>query len=125
MQYLTIELLLELHALLIVRFGGSTGVRDIGRLEAAIATQSQIVFGTELYSTIHEKAAAVLRGIVADHPFYDGNKRTGTLVALTLLEMNGLTFQAEKGEVEDFAVSVAVDHLTVDVIAKWLQARTS
>ena len=124
MRFLSLEDLLELHALLVTRFGGSAGVRDIGRLEAAIATQAQQVFGVELYKSAHDKAAALMRGIIADHPFYDGNKRTGTLAGLTLLELNNLRVAAVKGEIEDFAVQVAVEQLMVEQISAWLQAHT-
>lgn len=120
MLLLTLPQLLELHELVIGRYGGSLGVRDLGRLESALATQSQEVFGEELYPTLTQKAAALMRNIVADHPFVDGNKRTASLAALTLLELNGLNFVAKPGELEDFAVSVAVDHLEVDDIADWL-----
>jgi death-on-curing protein len=65
-----------------------------------------------------------MRGIIADHPFYDGNKRTGTLAGLTLLELNNLRVAAVKGEIEDFAVQVAVEHLMVEQISAWLQAHT-
>lgn len=124
MRYITLDELLELHTLSISKFGGSAGVRDIGRLDAALATQSQQVFGTELYETAHQKAAAMMRGVIADHPFFDGNKRTGTLVALTFLEVNGYIFFANKGELEDFAVKVATDHLDIPEIAAWLEAHT-
>ena len=124
MLHLTLDQLLQLHVLAVNHSGGSTGVRDIGRLESAVATQSQEVFGQELYVTVHEKAAALMRGIVQDHPFVDGNKRTATLAGLTLLEINGLTFTAKKGEVEDFAVRIATDHLDVASIADWLKVHT-
>ena len=125
MKHLTLEALLSLHSTLINRYGGSSGVRDVGRLESAIATQTQTVFGTELYATVHEKAAAMLRGIIADHPFFDGNKRTGTLAGLTLLEMNGFLVSAKKGEIEDFAVSVATEHLDIPTIAAWLTTHST
>lgn len=119
--YLTIDQLLELHMLAINHSGGSAGVRDIGRLEAAVATQTQEVFEQELYGTVPEKAAALIRGIVQDHPFVDGNKRTAILAGLTLLEVNGQRFAAEVGELEDFAVCIATDQLNVDDITKWLE----
>ncbi len=119
--YLTIDRLLELHMLAINHSGGSAGVRDIGRLEAAVATQTQEVFEQELYGTVSEKAAALIRGIVQDHPFVDGNKRTAILAGLTLLEVNGQRFAAEVGELEDFAVCIATDQLNVDDITKWLE----
>ena len=119
---LTLEQLLELHALVISETGGSAGLRDLGRLEAALAAQTQSVFDQELYESIFEKAAALLRGITADHVFVDGNKRTGSLTALVFLKINGQSFRAKKGEIEDFAVEVATDHLDVATIAVWLKA---
>ena len=124
MQYLTLEHILQLHALVLARDGGANGVRDIGRLEAAVASQYQAVFGEELYVGAHAKAAAMIRGIVADHPFADGNKRTAMLAGLTLLEVNGYVFEGVSGELEDFAVQIATDHLSVEEIANWLVQRT-
>jgi death-on-curing protein len=97
------------------------GLRDLGRLEAAIAVQTQNVFGEELYVTIVDKSAAIIRGIIADHPFVDGNERTAMLSGLTLLELNNETFVASVSEIEDFAVSIAVRHLDVPQISKWLR----
>lgn len=124
MQTISIDQLLYLHALSIHRYGGSSGVRDIGRVEAALATQTQEVFGEELYVTLEQKAAALMRNIIADHPFIDGNKRSASLAALTLLEINSRTFTAKPSELEDFAVRVATDHLDIDSIAAWLQHRS-
>jgi death-on-curing protein len=122
---LTLEQLLEIHAIVIQETGGSQGLRDLGRLESAIASQTQSVFGEELYPSIHEKAAALIRAIVADHPFVDGNKRTAMLSGLTFLHVNGITFTAKPGELEDFAVRVATEHLSVADIATWLESRSS
>lgn len=121
MIILTLEQLLELHALVIDSTGGSSGLRDIGRLESAIATQTQNVFGEELYKDITEKSAAIVRAIIADHPFVDSNKRTSILTGLTLLEINNVAFIAKSGEIEDFAVKIATDKLDVPQIATWLK----
>ena len=121
MVSLTLEQILQLHALVLVKDGGADGVRDVGRLEAAVSTQHQVVFGEELYATVFAKAAALMRGIVGDHPFTDGNKRTAMLAGLTLLEVNGYNFIAQRGELEDFAVRVATNHLDIDAIADWLE----
>jgi death-on-curing protein len=123
MKFLTIEQLLELHVLAI-QMGGSTGLRDLGRLESALASLRQEVFGEELYPTIFEKAAVLLRGVIADHPFVDGNKRTAMLASLTLLKINGYRFTIKEGELEDFAVQVAVEHVDIPVIAAWLKAHS-
>ncbi len=121
LQLLTVEHLLELHVLVIEKFGGSAGVRDMGRLDAALATQTQEVFGEELYPTVLLKAAAITRGILADHAFVDGNKRTAMLVGLTFIETNGYKFVGHKSSIEDFAVQIAVEHLSVEDIAEWLE----
>lgn len=121
MVSLTLEQILQLHALVLVKDGGADGVRDVGRLEAAVSTQHQVVFGEELYATVFAKAAALIRGIIGDHPFTDGNKRTAMLAGLTLLEVNGYNFTAQRGGLENFAVRVATDHLDIDAIADWLE----
>lgn len=118
---LTLEQLLEIHAIVIDSTGGGSGLRDLGRLEAAIATQTQNVFGEELYEAVHDKAAALIRAIISDHPFVDGNKRTAMLVGLTFLELNNVVVEVKVGEIEDFAVSIATEHLDVPIISKWLK----
>lgn len=125
MKLLTLEQLLQLHALVVQETGGSDGLRDLGRLEAAVATQTQNVFGEELYDDVAQKAAALIRGIIADHPFVDGNKRTAMLAGLTLLGINGYPFKARTGEIEDFAVKVAVEKLDIKAITIWLTLRLS
>ena len=121
MLFLTLEQILQIHALVLLHDGGADGVRDIGRLESVIATQRQEIFGEELYKTVFEKSAAIIRGIIGDHPFSDGNKRTAMLSGLTLLEVNGYQFIAEQGEIEDFAVDIATKHTGIDDIAQWLE----
>ncbi|CAN5374800.1 type II toxin-antitoxin system death-on-curing family toxin [soil metagenome] len=121
MKILGLEDLLQLHALVIEATGGGSGLRDLGRLESAIASQTQNVFGSDLFPSIPEKAAALIRSIVADHAFIDGNKRTAMLAGLTLLEINNISFNAKKGEIEDFAVRIANEKLDVPVIAEWLK----
>ena len=124
MTTVTIDQILQIQVLAIKHSGGSGGVRDMGRLDAAIAAQTQEVFGQELYPTICDKAAAMIRGIICDHPFHDGNKRTAMLVGLTFLAVNGASFEAARGEIENFAVRVAVDRLDVEDIASWLRAHS-
>ena len=95
MIILTFEQLHEIHSLAIVATSGSMGIRDLGRLESAIATQTQNVFGEELFSSTTDKAVALIRAVIADHPSVDGNKRTAMLTGITFLEINGLSFIAK------------------------------
>ena len=122
MKFLTVDDLIIIHIQIIDATGGSQGIRDTGRLESALATMQQEVFGQELSPTIFEKSAVLLRGIIADHPFMDGNKRTGMMSALVFLNLNQYdTSSLTDKQLEDFAVRVAIDHLDVPVIATWLK----
>jgi death-on-curing protein len=121
MRLLSLEQLLQIHVYVVESTGGSQGLRDIGRLESAIATQTQSVFDEELYPSLVHKTAALIRGIIADHPFVDGNKRTAMLAGLTLLKINAAEFKSDPGEIEDFAVKIATEKLDVPAIALWLQ----
>jgi len=126
MRYLSLKDLLLLHEQIIDASGGSAGVRDYGRLESAVAAQEQEVFGRAVYGTLFQKAAAIARGIIADHPFIDSNKRTGIMAALLFLEANGSdTSLITDLELEDFAVKIAVEHLAVPEIAAWLEAHAT
>ena len=119
--YLTEEEILLAHFTLIERYGGSHGTRDLERIKSVVQAVKQEVFGVEQYPDIFEKAAVYARNIIGDHPFSDGNKRTGITVASVFLNENGKNFTAEKGELEDFAVRIATDHLDVPAIAEWLE----
>ncbi|HMT19334.1 MAG TPA: type II toxin-antitoxin system death-on-curing family toxin [Candidatus Saccharibacteria bacterium] len=123
MKKLTLKDLELIHMQIIDVSGGSQGVRDINRLESALASQFQEVFGEDLYPTVYEKAAVLARGVIADHPFVDGNKRTGLMAALVFLNLNDIdTTELTDKELEDFAVQIAVEHLDVPVISAWLKA---
>lgn len=99
-------------------------MRDEGRIRSVESAPMQEVFGQEQYASIHEKAAVYMRNIIADHPFNDGNKRSGTSVSSIFLMRNGYVLSATSRELEDFAVQVAVEHLEVPVIAAWLKSHS-
>ena len=78
---------LRIHEILIERFGGIKGVRDLELLKSSLNRPLQTFDGKELYPTITEKAAALLESLIKNHPFHDGNKRIGyTMCRLILLE---------------------------------------
>ena len=68
---------LRVHERSIEQFGGGMGIRDIGALQAAIARPYATFGDIDLYPTAIEKAASILESILINHPFIDGNKRTG------------------------------------------------
>ena len=124
MRYFTLEEILELHFMIVEDFGGSHGVRDENRLRSLIESPQLIAFSVEQYMAVYEKAAAYMRNCVLDHVFVDGNKRTGTTLAGIFLARHGVEITATPKELEDFAVRVATDHLSVEHIAQWFEAHT-
>jgi len=125
MQYIEAEEILLIHHQLIERYGGSHGTRNLSRIESVVLAPSQHVYGDEQYKTIFEKAAVYARNIIADHPFYDGNKRTGITTTAMFLEKNGYCLKAKKGEIENFAVEIAISKLSINDIARWLETHTT
>lgn len=124
-KYLSLEEILRIHFQVVEDFSGSHGVRDEGRLESLVAASKQEVFGTEQYPSILDKAAVYLRNVIGDHPFVDGNKRTGVTIVGIFLMRNDIGLSSSPRELEDFAVLVATDHLGVAEIAKWLKQHSS
>lgn len=120
-RYLSVEEILRLHFQVIEDFGGSHGVRDEGSIHSVANAPKQAAFGVDQYPGLATKAAVYLRNIIADHPFVDGNKRTAVTVAGIFLERNGVKLGANPKELEDFVVSIVVEHHDIDKIATWLK----
>ncbi len=99
---------------------GKQKVRDMGLLEAAAGRPQQSVFGADAYPTLTEKAAALLHAIARNHPFADGNKRTATLAALFMLEVNGLQAAWDAAQALENIVRMAEGQMSVDDFAVWL-----
>lgn len=125
MRSFSIEDILLLHFKIIEDFGGSHGVREEGRLQSACEAPFQEAFGEALYPSDFEKTAVYLRGIVMDHPFVDGSKRTGITIAVIFLQRAGYKLTATPKELEDFAVQVAVEHFDIPTVAAWLKSHST
>jgi death-on-curing protein len=97
------------------------GVRDLGLLESAVARPQATFDGQEFYPTLFLKAAALLDSLVNNHPFIDGNKRTGIAAAALLLRINGYRLTAANPELERFTLQVATHHLALSEISTWLE----
>ena len=116
--------LLFMHAALVKQYGGSSGVRDAGALEAAVARPWGASFGEDHFPTPFLKAAALCESIIKRHPFVDGNKRTGTAAGAYLLQNMGRKLTIERGGVEDFAVSVAIGEVPLEEMARWFEVHS-
>ena len=89
MKYLTVKDVLLLHNLAVDESGGSHGLRDFNLLESAVLRPQVSFDGQDLYPDIYTKAASLIHGLLRNHAFVDGNKRTSMFSAMTFLELNG------------------------------------
>jgi death on curing protein len=96
-----------LHRQIIEQSGGALGVRDLRALESALAQPRMTFGGDDLYPTLVDKAAALGFSLVMNHPFVDGNKRTGHAAMETFLILNGLEISASVDEQEQVILSLA------------------
>ena len=116
---------IQIHALLIQKFGGSPGLRNPEALESALTRPYQTFESQDLYPTPEEKAAAVLESIISNHPFVDGNKRLGyVLMKLTLLEAKK-KLMASQEELYQFILQIANGKLSIEKIAAWIKLRAN
>lgn len=113
---------LELHDRAINEHGGLAGLRDLGLLESALARPRQI-FAYAEQANIVALAAAYTTGIVRNHPFLDGNKRTAFLVALEFLFNNGYRLR-ESGGIVQAVVGLAEGSLSEADFAEFLGSRS-
>ena len=110
--FLTLAEVLEIHQDQIVRYGGTAGIRDLELLKSALGLPAATFDGDFLHADIYEMAAAYLFHIVRNHPFIDGNKRTGTVAALVFLLLNGCVFNAPESKLVETVVAVASGKMT-------------
>ena len=124
-RYLSLIEILELHRRILAQSGGSLGIRDMGLLESAIAQPRMMFAGEELYPSLPEKAAALGFSIIMNHPFVDGNKRTGHVATEIFLVLNGLEINASVDEQERLVLAIASGELGRQAFAEWLQRHSS
>jgi death-on-curing protein len=116
--WITTQECLALHRALIARFGGCDGIRDDGLMESALSRPLQLF--NYASPTVSELAAAYAEGIVKNHPFLDGNKRTGFVLAALFLESNGYSFTAPEEEAVLQNLALAAGAIGAEEYAEWL-----
>jgi death-on-curing protein len=122
--FLTLDEVLALHTDQIARYGGRTGVRDLGLLKSALATPAASFDEAYLHETLPEMAAAYLFHIVQNHPFVDGIKRTGLVAAIVFLALNDVEVVAEPDALFDLVMGVARGAVTKAEVAVFLKRNT-
>lgn len=115
---------LVLHDRLLALHGGASGVRDGGLLQSALARPRQHSAYAENPDVI-DMAAAYTAGIVRNHPFVDGNKRTGFVVGILFLELNGYRFTASEEDATQAVMALAAGSLDEPGYSRFLRANTS
>jgi death on curing protein len=115
----TTDFIIEMHAEQLSLYGGAAGIRDEGMLESALARPLQKA--TYGHPDLCELAAAYLYGIVKNHPFIDGNKRTGFTAADVFLFLNGLSVEAAQEDIIAFVLAVAAGEIDEDGAARFFR----
>ncbi len=111
----------KIHDILIEKFGGAKGIRDIGALESAINRPYQTFDGQDLYPDLVDKAVAIFESIISNHQFVDGNKRTAYVLMRLILLQNRLDIKTGQDEKFDFVIKAAKSELTFGQISVWIK----
>jgi len=116
-RYLSLENMVSIHKQQIDKYGGMSGIRDAGLIEAALLRPQ-----TGYYHDILEEAAALWESLTMNHGFVDGNKRIGFAAAYVFLRLNGYWLTASSSETTKFVLnSLQNGSFTKDNLDKWLR----
>ena len=122
MRYLTLSEVVELHRRILRASGGTSGIRDLGALESALAQPKATFESTDLYPSLVEKTAALGFSIVRNHPFVDGNKRVAHAAMETCLLLNGSEIGAEVDDQEALMIGLAAGRISRAQLVDWLRS---
>lgn len=106
-RFLELDEVLRIHQSVIERYGGSAAIRDPGLLQSAIAMPKASFGGQSAHADLFEMAAAYLFHITSNHPFVDGNKRTGAASAIVFLAINGVTLIPDEDGLAELTLAIA------------------
>jgi death-on-curing protein len=120
-RYLTLSDLLEVHRQVMAQSGGAEGLMHLPALESALAQPQMTFGGEELYPTLVDKAAALGYALIKNHPFLDGNKRTGHAAMEVFLVLNGYEIRATIDEQEHVILQVAASEIDREEFTAWLR----
>ena len=119
--FLSLGEILEIHRDQIERYGGDPDIRDLGLLQSAMAMPPVGFAGRYLHTDLFEMAAAYLFHIKRNHPFVDGNKRTGAVSSLVFLSLNGIDIEADEEEFEITVLGVAEGKIDKSAVAEFFR----
>lgn len=117
---INIDEVIETHAILIEKYGGLSGIRDINLLISSINRPFQTFDNIDLYSTPIKKASALFESLIINHPFKDGKKRIAYVSMISLLKHYSIDINATQDEKYEFVIAAATGNIRFDEIEKWL-----
>ncbi|MBX3081497.1 MAG: type II toxin-antitoxin system death-on-curing family toxin [Anaerolineae bacterium] len=122
MRYLTLSELIYINGHVVKNdkiLAGTQEIRDIILLEAAVARPAASAFGADAYPTLREKVTALFHSISRNHPFTDGNKRTATVAAIFMFEVNGERPVWQPDAALAMLLGVAEGQYDMDALTAW------
>jgi death on curing protein len=119
-EWVTFEVVLAIHEAQIAEHGGSDGIRDHHLLDSAVARPRQFYAYSD-NASLYQLAAAYALGMVKNHAFVDGNKRTAWVVCAVFLELNGITVIADQSAVVAVMMGAADGTVTQEMLSAWLE----
>jgi death-on-curing protein len=123
LRWLTAKAVLAIHEELIVRYGGVSGLRDDGLLESAVARpQNLVAYGQKI--SVPSLSAAYAWGLLRNHPFVDGNKRTALAAMVVFLELNGWELGCSEAEETAMVLRAAAGEITERAWTEWVRRST-
>jgi death on curing protein len=122
-RFLSVDDVLAIHEDTIAKEGGSPRIRDVGLLESAVLMPQQQFGGEYLHPDVASMAAAYLFHISQNHPFQDGNKRTGALACLVFLKVNTVRSLPPPDDLEAITMSVASGRASKQELTSWMRDR--
>jgi death-on-curing protein len=127
MNYLTKDELLDLHAYVVMRYGGRLGIASQDRLTSAVDAPRQVLFETELYPDLPSKAAALTFLLIKNRPFLGANESTALLALLRFLDINGASLRDGVSDAELLWLVRAVNYSDLDKagVERWLRDNTT
>ena len=115
------EVVVAIHRRQLAEHGGLEGIRDEGLLQSALSRPKNLLAYSESSPDMAFLAAAYAYGIVKNHPFVDGNKRTAYVVMRTFLKLNGYDIQASSEEKYQIWLALAAGKLSEEELASWIR----
>jgi death-on-curing protein len=117
-EWLSVNIMLDVHAEQLALFGGPDGIRDTGMLESALARPiDKFAYGETDLAAL---AAAYAFGIAKNHPFVDGNKRAAFASIIVFLGLNGIDFIAPPEQATAIILALAAGEVSEQSLARWI-----